>query len=82
MKKDRVYMRPDFSDIKNLSIYKAVRYFCVDCTCNQYTLIDECPDFGCSLWRFRFGANPTVAERKGLDVRNLRGGKAPNVVKT
>ena len=72
-----VYHRPDYSEKQNLSIYTATRYFCMDCTCNQPTLIERCPDYGCPHWRFRFGVNPTTAERKGKDVRGLRGGSPP-----
>jgi len=77
MKETGVYQRPDFSDRQHLSVYKAIRYFCVDCTCNQRDLIRDCPDFGCPLWRFRFGVNPKTAESKGFDVRGLRGGEGP-----
>jgi hypothetical protein len=75
--KTEAYMRPDFSDRQSLSVYKAVRYSCVDCTCNQRDLIRDCPDRGCPLWRFRFGVNPKSAEAKGLDTRGLRGGEGP-----
>ena len=77
MKTDGTYQRPYFSDQQNLSIYKAVRYFCVDCTCNQPSIIRDCPDSGCPLWRFRHGLNPKSAEARGLDVRGLRGGAGP-----
>jgi hypothetical protein len=79
MKKETVCDRPDFSDRKNLSVYRAIRFFCLDCTCGQSHVIESCPDCGCPLWRFRFGKNPTVAEREGKDVRSLRGGTPPKL---
>ena len=79
MKNETVYDRPDFSDRKNLSVYRAIRFFCLDCTCGQSPVVALCPDYGCALWRFRFGKNPAVAERDGKDVRSLRGGTPPRM---
>lgn len=77
MKNTGTYNRPFYSDYPNLSIYKAARYMCVDCACNQPSIIRDCPDFNCPLWRFRHGVNPRSAEARGLDVRGLRGGASP-----
>lgn len=56
------YDRPHFSDQK-LTPLQAIRKYCIDCYCGQSSLIKECSDIDCPLYRYRMGHNPT---RKGL----------------
>lgn len=41
-----------------LTPIKAIRAKCIDCTCNQFVEIRECPITDCPLYEYRMGHRP------------------------
>lgn len=46
--------------MKNSSPMKAIREKCLDCCCNSYSEVTNCPSVKCPLHPFRFGKNPYI----------------------
>lgn len=44
---------------------KAIRAKCLDCCCGQQAEVRECPAGDCPLHRYRFGKNPSRADKGG-----------------
>ena len=59
MEKQLVYMAIP----KNTSMAKAIRRKCLNCSENS-TEVRNCPAKHCSLWPYRFGANPQAAVKR------------------
>lgn len=43
---------------------KAIRAFCLECSCGSTAEIKECPVIRCPLYPFRFGKNPYRQRRE------------------
>jgi hypothetical protein len=43
---------------------KAIRAFCLECSCGQTSEVKECPVFKCPLYPFRMGKNPFRQRRE------------------
>lgn len=43
---------------------KAIRAFCLECSCGSTSEIKECPVVKCPLYPFRFGKNPYRQRRE------------------
>lgn len=74
-KKEKVYIRPDYSLQEKLDRAEAIRDFCVDCYAGQENGKESpttFPDHGCPLWRWRIRCSPAQAEKRGIDMRGLR----------
>ena len=61
---------------KRLTAIKAIRAFCVECTCGDPEWIRECPSNSCPLWVYRMGRNPNISQqtREKQRQRALRRG--------
>jgi len=60
--------RPDYSKIR-ITMSKAIREKCLDCSCWQPSEVRECHIVKCPLWRFRMGKE----QRDDLYVKTNRG---------
>ena len=43
---------------------KAIRAFCMECSCGQTSEVKSCPVHKCPLYPFRFGKNPYRQRRE------------------
>jgi hypothetical protein len=43
---------------------KAIRAYCLECSCGQTSEVKECPVVKCPLYPFRFGKNPYRQRRE------------------
>ena len=43
---------------------KAIRAYCLECSCGAVSEVKECPVFKCPLYPFRFGKNPYRQRRE------------------
>ena len=43
---------------------KAIRAYCMECSCGQTSEVKECPVVKCPLYPFRFGKNPYRQRRE------------------
>ena len=43
---------------------KAIRAYCMECSCGQTSEVKECPVVNCPLYPFRFGKNPYRQRRE------------------
>lgn len=43
---------------------KAIRAFCMECSCGQTSEVQRCPMHECPLYPFRFGKNPYRQRRE------------------
>lgn len=43
---------------------KAIRAFCLECSCGQTSEVKECPRLVCPLYPFRMGKNPFRQRRE------------------
>ena len=50
-----------------VSVLKAVRLKCLDCSCGSAHEVSLCPIESCPLFPFRFGKNPFRAKREMSD---------------
>lgn len=50
-----------------MSVLKAVRAKCLDCTCYQPSLVRECEMTDCALHPYRMGTNPFRKKRELTD---------------
>jgi hypothetical protein len=46
---------------------KAIRAFCMECSCGQTSEVKACPVYKCPLYPFRFGKNPYRQRREMTD---------------
>lgn len=53
-------------DVKNPSMSKAIRTYCLQCGGGQPSEVRDCHIMHCPLWPYRFGANPKSAIRNKL----------------
>ena len=43
---------------------KAIRAYCLECSCGAVSEVTNCPVYKCPLYPFRFGKNPYRQRRK------------------
>jgi hypothetical protein len=56
---------------KRLTPVKAIRAFCVECTCGDTEWIRECPSTDCSLFPYRMGKNPNISTETKAKLREI-----------
>lgn len=49
--------------MKKLTPIRAIRHKCLECQSKHYSLIRNCEEKGCPLYRFRLGRNPNCSGR-------------------
>ena len=48
----------------------AIRAKCVDCSCNQFKEVAECPVLKCPIWPYRMGKRPTEGDKERYNGAN------------
>lgn len=48
---------------QKLSPLKAIRAKCLDCSCDSYQEVGNCPVTTCAIWPYRFGKGNRVGRR-------------------
>jgi hypothetical protein len=54
--------RTRMQDLNVDSPMKAIRQYCLDCTCGSTEAVRNCSIASCYVWLYRFGRNPRASE--------------------
>lgn len=60
------------SSEKTVTPIKAIRAYCLDCSCGSANEVRLCPITGCPLYPFREGHNPNIKPREYTEEERAR----------